>query len=41
MQEENKLTITIKNSKPIELNQFASSLDALSAQYDSFLKNPI
>jgi hypothetical protein len=35
---ENKLSVKIENKHQIELNQLASSLNALSAQYDSFLR---
>jgi hypothetical protein len=35
---ENILSVKIENKNQIELNQLASSLNALSAQYDSFLR---
>jgi hypothetical protein len=38
MPPENKLSIKIENGHQLELNQLASSLNAFSAQYDSFLR---
>lgn len=36
---EDTLIITIKNEKPMELNQFTVALNAFSSGYESFLKN--